>query len=291
MAKIGTGELKRYLADNAAVAPMMEWLGREGVDPIDVVRGPLSKLLERGRFLAVPERSKYAGKVLTHEFLVRWHKKHRDRSVGSFSPLEVLDELRPFELAMMAIGNEKAFLRTTSRMARQSMLNHMNVTVGTGDDFAAFVSKQTKLLARKFIENFDSARPDATLRVGNYLLTTAVSQYLVRRTRPIRTDAPGLPEYLKRAPRLSQRSILAIKLAYLPSSLTQDETLVLKRVHGLSGPFAKRIPIKTLAAALGYRSPAALSRKLYRARAWCRAFSEQRRRRIAEGTVAEVRYA
>lgn len=291
MAEIGTRELRKYLEDNAAIEPVVDWLRRHGVDPIDVVRGPLSKLLDKGRFLAGPERAKYAGKVLTNEFLVRWHLKHRDRAGIPFSPQELQEELRPFELALMAIGHEKAFLRTTSRMARHSMLKHLNVTVGTGDDFAAFVAKRTTLLARKFIDNFNSARPDAALRVGSYLLTTAVSQYLVRRTRPIRTDAPGLHEYLRQARRLSPRSVLAIKLAYLPSSLTPAETMVLKRQYGLAGPFGRRIPIKDIATALGYRNPAALSRKLYRVRAWCRAFSERERRRILEGAVAEVRYA
>lgn len=259
-------------SDQSLVGPVVAWLQRNAADPQKLVDDAERQLCGRGRSLPRERRIQYAEKVLIGEFLSRWAKKHHGRSpkeLGS-DPEVFADEIRPFEFAMMAAGDEGAFKRLAPRFARKKMVEHVGLSLGTGEDFTAYVADNTLRLADLFLKNFDPSRPSAARKAVRYIQMTAVSWYLVQRTRPVRTDAPNLEAYLAQSKRINSRTALAIKLAYLPALLTPEERAALRDRYGFKGSLGPRIPIKDIARVLGYATAAALSRKLYRVRRWCR---------------------
>ena len=149
------------------------------------------------------------------------------------------------------------------------MLRKSGLTVGTGEEFSTYATQHAVMLCGLMLSNFQTDRRRAAKAAVTYLQMTAVSNYLVRRTRPIRSDAPNLRTYLRQS-RLSPRTKLAVKLAYLPSLLTSAEQASLLHDYDCPGPYTVLMPINKIAPLLGYQTPAALSRKLYRVRAWCR---------------------
>jgi hypothetical protein len=179
-------------------------------------------------------------------------------------------ELRPFEFAVIAAGDETAFRRIAPRFARKKAVEKLGLTIGGAEEFTAFVSEHTQTLANLFLQNFDPSRPAAARNSVLYVQKVAVSWYLTKRTRPIRADAPNLQSYLTGSMRLAPRTKLAIKLAYLPVLLTPDDRKALRDEYGFRGTPGRRMPVKDIAALLRYPNAEVLSRKLYRIRAWCR---------------------
>ncbi|MCH7656415.1 MAG: hypothetical protein IIC95_10620, partial [Chloroflexi bacterium] len=110
--------------------------------------------------------------------------------------------------AMIAAGDEKTFTKLVPRFARRKMVERMGLSVGTAEEFATFVAENTRRLANLFLKNFDAARPTAARNAVRYLQMTAVSWYLVRRTRPIRANAPNLEAYFQSSKRLRVRTVL-----------------------------------------------------------------------------------
>lgn len=262
----------RAIYDAAPLArPAVGWLKRNGADPNQLVTDAIRDLWRRGRSLPRERRTRYALKVVLGEFLARWAKKHHGRSVSDFTDEEVREtELKPFACALIALTEEREFAGLTSKFVRKRIVEHMGLSIGGPEDFSAFAMTHTDVLAERFLQNFDSSRAAAARQAVRYLQTVAVSHYLVRRTRPIRTDAPNFKEYLEQSRRLSPRTVLAIKLAYLPALLTHDEREVLREHFGFTRGIGQRLRINEISERLGYKTPAALSRKLYRVRQWCR---------------------
>lgn len=266
--------LRLLLQQAPLLTAATDWLRREGTDVEAMVARAEQRLAARKRHLPRAHRGKYLAKVVLGEMLVKWHQKHEGRTYSSMrgSAQEYSLEVEPLLHAIAAMASEQTFRRIVPQMVRESALRATNVTVGTAEEFSSFATEHVELLAEKFLQNFDSSRMSAPHSAVRYLERVAVSHYLDRRTRPIRTDAPNLREYLRRSPRLHPRTILAVKLAYLPSLLTSAEIAVLRDKYGWPGPFPRRIPIKVIAQRLRYSNAATLSRKLYRVRAWCRSF-------------------
>jgi|GEM_PF-6486477 len=259
--------LKRF----PMIASPAAWMVRNGGDPIELVNNALLYMESRKRFMPPPNRDAYAAKVILGAFFVMWLKKHQGKKtiaqLQGNSRLK-LKELEPFLHAIIASSNERAFERICPRMARLSMIKKAGLSIGTPDDFEAYVTDHANMLGELMLSNFDTSRPKAAYGAVTYIQVTAVSNYLIRRTRPIRTDAPNLRTYLNYS-RLSTRSKLAVKLAYLPSMLKPFEKDILTEKYGFEGSFILLKPIKDIAELLEYKNPAALSRKLYRVRAWC----------------------
>jgi AraC-like DNA-binding protein len=268
----GPEEFRRLYNEAPLTRAAVGWLRRNNTLPEELVAEAMRDLKRRGRTLPGALRVRYAARVVLGEFFARWSAKHRGRTVKSLSEDAWVREaeLKPFQLAIMAAGDESAFRRITPQLARKRMAERGGMTLGTAEEFTAFVAENTELLADRFLENFDSTRPDAAHKAVRYLQKTAVSYYLVRRTRPIREDAPNLMDYLRGSPRLSPRTVLAVKLAYLPMLLTHEDRQTLRQEYACEGSLARRMPIKEIARVLGYKNAAALSRKLYRIRDWCR---------------------
>lgn len=211
------------MADSASVvAPAVEWLHRNGVNWQTIVRDSLQSLHRRRHHLPPDRRLRYAQSVVIGEFFARWAAKNSTQSVEDMCTDPDLRscELRPFELALVLIGDEDAFKKLTPRFARQRFVRDFGLTLGTPEEFSSFVAQNTRRIAKLFLTNFDPARRGAARMSVNYLRVTAVSWYLVRRTRPIRTDAPNLQAYLNGA-RIRERTRMAVKLAYLPCLLTR----------------------------------------------------------------------
>lgn len=256
--------------------PMLEspaaWLCRNGGDPMRSVNDALTRLEASGRFLPPPSRDKYAAKVILGEFFVKWIEKHQGKHTLKQLKAEqelIRDELEPYLHAIIAAADERAFERVRPRMARSSMLEQAGLTTGTADDFTGFVADRVEMLGEIMLSNFDASkahRPDQA--AVSYLCVTAVSSFLARRTKPIRSDAGDLRAYLDYSRKLSERSKLAFKLAYLPALLTPVEKDILSREYGFEGSFTFLEPIQDIAYLLGYKNPDALSRKLYRIRQW-----------------------
>lgn len=264
------------LRDIYASAPLartvLDWLERNDIDVRPVLEDALARLARRGKRPPRAEQIRYAERVVLGQFFCRWATKNKGGNVRAMRADPKLDqgELRPFQLALLSAADEGAFKRMIPRLARRRTAERSGLWLGTPDEFTAFVAENGELLAQRFLKNFDATRPRAHMAAVRYVQKTAVSHYLVRRTRPIRKDAPNLMDYLTNSKRLSTRTILAIKLAYLPALLTAKEVKILQIQYQLEGNLLTRMSIKQIAKVLGYRNPAALSRKLYRAREWCR---------------------
>lgn len=258
--------------NESLIGPAVRWLEKNGTDPRRLVNDAIEQLRRRKRALPHDRRIQYATKVLLGEFFARWAAKHRGRAVEDVfrSPKRRAAEFRPFELALIAAGDEQAFKRVAPRFVRKKMAEHGGLSIGTPDGFASFVADKTCYLAAQFLKNFDSSRPRAAQTAVGYLQKTAVSWYLIHRTKPIRKDAPNLQRYLTRSKRLGERTVLAVKLAYLPALLTPAERQVLRERYGFERGIGQRLPVKVIAQRLGFKSAAVLSRKLYRVRVWCR---------------------
>ncbi len=259
------------IASESLVTSAIEWLKRNGANPAAIIANALSDLRRRGRSLPHKTRILYAERVLLGQFFARWAAKHRGRALKRLFDDESLQvkELRPFELALIAVGDEKAFDKLTPRFARKKMVEKLGLSLGTADGFTSYVAHNTRHLATLFLKNFDTTRKGAARNAVRYLQMTAVNWYLLHRTLPIRTDAPNLEAYLDRA-RLNPRSVLAVKLAYLPALLTSEERSTIRDEYGFAGGLGPRMPVRAIAKLLRYKNAAALSRKLYRIREWCR---------------------
>lgn len=281
----------RILNDQPELGPAVNWLQKNGVNPNAIVADVLDGLIKRGRHLPGEVRRRYAAKVMAGHFFARWAEKHKATTVRALqeNAQKNQDEVRPFQMALIAVGSERAFKRVIPRLARTS---HCGGAIGNADDFSCFVMINAAVLAHRFLKNFDSTVFNAPAKSLNYLEVTAVSHYLHSRSREARDDE-GLAGHLARSSKLGTRAKLAAKLAYLPSLLTKPERDALRVYFGIKGSFAKRMRVKDVAATLKYPSAATLSRKLYRVREWA---ENERARRAArdeatvEGTTDEVQY-
>lgn len=260
------------LSSSRLSSAALQWLMENGCSVDRMVDEALSRLRERHRYLSPEKRVLYVEKIVLAHFFVNWLNKHQgDRTSDLIEDDEIrLREFDPFQLALMAIGNEAAFHKIVPRMARKRMVERTGLCLGSADEFTAFVAETAPVLCDRFLKNFDASRKGAAGKVIRYLQVAAVSFYLVKRTRPIREDVPNLQEYLARSKRMDQRTVLAVKLAYLPAILSFEERAVLRDQYRMGSNFNRRLKIKDIAELLGYPSAATLSRKLYRVREWCR---------------------
>jgi hypothetical protein len=278
--------MDRLLASRPELGPAVDWMKENGCAPHRVVNAVLAKLVERGRTLPREERVKYAAKVVLGEFLARWVKKHRGSKVSDLQkdPEVNKKEVRPLELAMVAIGNATVFRRTLSRLARVKTVQRHGGDLGNADDFSAFVMSYAPVLAHRFLSHFDPTVKNAPAKAVKYLEVAAVSHYLHHGV-VVERDTAGLARHMRKSKRLSRRTKLAAKLVYLPSLLTEKERSHLRKRYGLTGSLVMRRRVKDVADVLGYPTPNTLSRKLYRLRAWV-----DRQKQVMEGPDGEVQY-
>jgi hypothetical protein len=278
--------IDRLLASRPELGPAVDWMKENGCDPRRVVNAVLAKLTARRRNLPRDERLKYAAKVVLGEFLARWVKKHRGSKVSDLQEHPELNdrEVRPLELAMVAIANATVFKKTLSRLARVRAVQRYGGDLGNAEDYSGFVMSYSHVLAHRFLSHFDPTVKNAPAKAVKYLEVAAVSHYLHQGV-VVERDTAGLARHLRESTRLNGRTKLAAKLVYLPSLLTEQERALLRRRYGLTGSLVMRWRVKDAAALLGYPTPNTLSRKLYRLRAWV-----ESQNRIAERAKGEVRY-
>lgn len=256
------------------IGPAAEWLERNGANPSQLVADAERRLRERGRSLPREHLERYNERVLIGEFLHRWSKKHRGRCPRDLmsDPATQVSEMRPFELALISAGDERAFARLTRHFTRKRMAERVGIVLGTAEDFTACIAINTLHLADKFMRNFDPSRGETWAAV-RYLQLTAMSFYLSHGTSTLRAGVPNLGAYLAQSKRIHPRTALAIKLAYSPALLTSNERTALRDNYSFLGNSGRRMPIKDIALLLGYKNAAALSRKLYRVRQWYQLWS------------------
>lgn len=260
---------EQRVAIDRTVAPFAEWLSRHGYAPDELANHVTARLRASGRHLPATARERYVRQVLLGTFLAKLAELHRGADIASLRR-HAPDDLRLGMLAVIAVGYAGAFRRTLPRFVRGRMHAKLGMTVGSAEDFTGYVAENSDRMLDLFLRNFNSGIKGASGKAVKYLQTTAVSWYLVKRTRPIGEDVPNLRTYLERSKRLDQRTALAIKLAYCPAELSYAERVILRKQYGMKGHHLMIIPIKQIAVNLRYRSAASLSRKLYRVRAWCR---------------------
>jgi hypothetical protein len=255
------------------IEPAIIWLQKNGGDPSGILDAVLAKLAQRGRHLPKDQRLLYAQKVVLGEFLMRWAVKHRNTTTKELAedPETQKSEVRPFDMAMMLIGDASVFRRVTPRLARQKVVGK---ELGNADDFSCFVIQYSGVIAHRFLSNFDPHVFNAAAKAVRYMEVTAVSHYL-HVGLAVSRDVPGFAQYMDRSKRMSARTKLAAKLAYFPAALTTDERRILRHRYHFEGSFTRRMKIKDVARLLAYPSAAVVSRKLYRTRQWIRNYSNR----------------
>lgn len=262
------------------LGPILEWLTENHIEPRKLVERALAVLHRAGRQLQRKHVIAYCKKTIIDEFLRRWAMKHRGEPLSRLlkDPETKSRELRPFEIALALVGDERNFERTARRFIRADMARRLRVMPPSPEGFSSFVLEKALPIAERFLKNFDTTRKSSAF---SYLERTAVSLYLTPRAKDGKPIEPNdLDTYIRTAKRLSPKTVLALKLAYVPALLTKSERDTLRRDFGFRGNVAMRLPIKTIAERLGYANAAALSRKLYRVRKWC---EDSARRRSSGG--------
>jgi hypothetical protein len=264
-----TATIATLVARRPEFSPAIKWLTSNGCNPAAVVGAVIRKLLENGRHLPRDQREAYAGKVLLGEFFARWAKKHQGTTVAALQGDSKANqsEVRPFCLALMAVGTKTAFKKTLPKLARVKAVNKHGGELGNPDDYSCFVVSYGTVLAHRFLSNFNPTVTNAPSKAVKYIELTSVSHYLHAGVH-VERDTSGLSQHLRRSTRLNERTKLAAKLVYLPALLTSDERAVLRNRYQITGSLVKRMRVKDVAKRLGFPSPNTLSRKLYRVRGW-----------------------
>jgi len=212
-------------------------------------------------------------KVLLGQFLKAWAEKNRHHSKEELAQDDNLNamELQPFESALIAMSDEKAFNKAVNRFVRRKTLEEgFGMSVGGSENFSNYLIQNTGFFAGIFLSKFDTTRQFAERNAVNYLLTVAVNWFLRQKTKPINTIEPNLEVYLDESKSLSERTRLAVKLAIAPALLTDAERQALFDKFGLKNVPVALLTMDEIAAILGYKNGAAVSRKLYRVLKWCR---------------------
>lgn len=248
--------------------PVMEWLIANDADISSIVERAKANLHRQRRNLPRPQLVKYCIKAVLNEFFRRWLIKHRGQPLSALlTDAETKKkELHPFDFAMMRVGDERTFRKIAPQFVRAGVARRLNVPLKSAEDFSAFVFDKSLPIADLFLRNFDPSRKTSAVA---YLEKTAVSLALTPPTGVEKIDRTGLESYLKHSKRLKPRTILALKLAYVPLLLTKEERRSLRTDYGFKGTLAVRLEIQTIAQRLGFPNAAALSRKLYKVCQWC----------------------
>jgi AraC-like DNA-binding protein len=269
------------------IAGLTEWLRNNNADPVEIVDAVFAQLIKRGRYLAPDQRLRYVQQVVIGEFLLRWSKKHRGTTVDALVKSEdtKLSELQPFNWCMCLVSDERTFRKIIPRLARTRAVVGCDGSVGTADEFSTFVLDKTYQLAHRFLGHFDPTVPYAAAKAVKYIQVTAVSYYLNAALRESRNIAT-LGDHFDRSTRMSPRTKVAAKLAYMPASLTKDERLLLREKYGFDRVPVYRLRVKEVATRLGYPNASVLSRKFYRARGWI----QNARKRAEARPLKEVRF-
>jgi len=267
-------DLERACQSDPAIRQAVQWLDGNGHDAFAVVGDALAKLRKRGRSLPAANREKYIRSVVCGEFLFRWRIAH-DGSRWQDIVQDPDSGVREVELILLSHLDARAFKNARSKLARVGQDRAFNIQRGSNEEFESFVTDHSRLFAQKFFENFDPSRPGAVASVLPYMRITAASLFLSKRTRPVRSGMPNVLDYLETSSRLKDRTKIAVKLAYFPYLLGQQECERIRRDYGWEVSTCKLYPIKEIAARLGFQSAAALSRRLYKVRDWCQRSTRQ----------------
>lgn len=264
----GKTDLKELVEAEPMLVRVVEWLRSNGCDAATQVAEALRRLRERKAFLKKGPRIRYLRRVVIGAFLVLWIKKNQGKVVQRSSSKQELvsdSELKAFEQAVAAMGDEATFNRVVPRMVRRRVGSTRGVAMGSAELYTGFVVEKAKDLAEVFLKNFQPNRPKPERAAIGYLETVSVSRYLLRESRKGGSGC-RLVGYLTGKNRLLERNRLAAKLVELPVLLTFEETELLREKYGLEGSFTYRRRVKDVAKSLGYASEAVLSNNLYRIR-------------------------
>jgi hypothetical protein len=271
--------LPKLLEHHPELRDAVTWITRNhGPDVERLLAGARKDLASAGKFPPLARLCAYFKVMVVGEFLVLWKAKNAHRSWKDIAEEGDPTELKLAQRTIIATADARVFRRTLRQLARKRQAEQLGVHLGDESDFESFVATESGQIARKFFENFDHTRKKASLAAAKYVRMAATSLFLDKRTRPVRSGATNLFAYLKRSPRLSMRTKLAIKIAYLPypHGLNKVERQYLQEHFGWRPPAGKKLPIKEIASRLKFKNPAVLYRKLYRARKWCQAFRPAR---------------
>lgn len=265
--RIHLAELRHRLPETQR---LIEWLEAEGIDPTPALESALSDLRKRNAYLETDRRLRYLRQVLLGFFFIRWLTKNKGRRFEP--PVKTIrqvsdDDSRIFQLAMIALGDDRTFQKVMPRLAKQRQDSSVHAYHISAEGYASHVMNRATEIGDLLLDQFKLDRTKPERAVVSYLQTTTVSQYLQRTAQYVRR-MPGLVAYLQGKSRLDDRTRMAAKLVDMPCLLTPDERRKLREKYGVKDAFTQRWKVKDVAELLGYPSPQTLSKRLYRLRKW-----------------------
>lgn len=193
-------------------------------------------------------------------------------------------EGRLFQLAVLLV-NEGAFEKRVPSMCSLRRDQFGNEK-GDAESFAGYVTDACPDLSRRFLEAFKPERQDADFVSIKYLQVLSVSRFLTRvAILGNRVNQDGVLGFLRRSRRVRPRTKLAYKLVYFPLSLNKKERETIEREYGWKPHPYERQQVQIVAEKLGFKNANALSRKLYKVRAFAEREAERRFRRALKRRV------
>ena len=137
-----TNEQKTFLAELVTRRPelmsVVGWLKAHDANPEPMLAGASAKLSKRERHLPQPQRDKYFAVVLFNEFLTRWVRHNRGKTVSNWiQDHETIDqdgyenELKPFELVVTLLCDADAFKKEVPKLIRESEAKRINFITAT----------------------------------------------------------------------------------------------------------------------------------------------------------------
>lgn len=251
------------------VQPFADWLNEAGC-PVAAI---LAATPGEAKPLPAVKRQAYRAKVILGTFVAEWLRRHRGQG---WDKLKATDEGKLFQTAIVVINDENAFRKSLRNFTRLKPAETGKARIRDATAFQAFVIDGTSTLAARMLKGFDSGRPGANRTALSYLVKVSVSQFLkgALQEPACRTRGSVLSYLAAKKTRLGPRVRLAFKLAYIPLAMTADERNLAE--HRGIARSDRPVPVYKLAKALGFKGAAALSRKLYRVRAWAKKWGAKR---------------
>lgn len=250
------------------VEHLAHWLEAGGVQVTELIQDAESRLAKKGREIFGKTADRYRRKVVLGVFLAEFAAKYRTESILQIAGTE---DHQLFQFAVLE-ANDGAFkkhLRKFIRLQDDEWPLGRDVTSFTRDSFSDFVVEESAALTERFLTNFDASRSGAQYNALNYLQMLSMSQFVKKEVRASRSNPSGYLGHVEASKRLSERTRLAFKLAYVPLALRPEEVEILEKKYGWPRTATRQANrIKDVAAGLGFSSAAVLSRKLYRVREW-----------------------
>lgn len=248
--------------------PFAKWLNDAGCS----VAAILAATPGEAKPLPAAKRLAYRRKVILGTFVAEWIRRHS----GPWDQLASTDQGKLFQTAILLANDDQTFQKSLKNFTRLKPAETGKARVRDAAAFQAFVVDGTGALAARMLKSFDANRPDASRTALNYLVKTTVSQFLKGALlEPVcRTKGCVLSYLASKKTRLGPRVRLAFKLVYIPLAMTALERQDAEQLGIVRSD--RPMPVAKVAKALGFQGAAALSRKLYRVRAWAQTWGSKR---------------